>query len=162
MKIYTNNVGLRYKRLFKKLFDKTLYITGNYVKDVAFGIAFVDSQEIKSLNKEHRDIDNVTDVLSFPMLELDYKQDKLSSFEGEREPNGVLYLGDIVICMDKAKQQAKEYGHSLKREIAFLAVHGMLHCLGYDHIQKQDEKVMMNIAENILLNFRIKRGKKHV
>ena len=159
MKIYTKKVGIIYKSLFQKIFERTLYITGNLEKNVSLGISIVDEEEIKRLNKEHRNIDKVTDVLSFPMLDIDFKKSKLKDFENEREPNGELYIGDIVICKQKAKFQAKEFGHSLKREIAFLALHGMLHILGYDHIQKEDEKVMMGLAKNILLNLNIKRGK---
>ena len=158
MKIYTKKINLGYKKLFKKLFKKTLFVTGNYAENLALGIKFVKENEIQALNKEHRNIDKVTDVLSFPMLDIDYKATKICDFEGERNPNGELYVGDIVICLDVAKVQAQNYKHSLKRELAFLAVHGMLHCLGYDHIESKDEIVMMNLAENILLNFNIKRG----
>jgi len=159
MKICTKRVGIRYKSLFKNLFEKTLYITGNKVEDVVVGLSFVDGEEIKLLNKQHRNIDKVTDVLSFPMLDINYKNNKLMDFEAERDPNGQLYIGDIVICKDKAKEQAKEFGHSYKREIAFLALHGFLHILGYDHIEKNDEEVMKSLAKNILLNMNIKRGK---
>ncbi len=158
MKIYCKKVGLN-KHLFKKLFSATLKQTNNLVENVAVGITFVSAEEIKKLNHEHRNVDKVTDVLSFPMLEIDYKTTKLKDFEDERSPDGELYLGDIVLCKDKAKEQAKEFGHSLKREISFLVVHGMLHLLGYDHIEKEDERVMMTTAEEILANFKIKRGK---
>ncbi len=159
MKIFTKKVGIRLKGLFKDLFEKALYITGNKLDNLAVGISFVSGDEIKALNKEYRNVDKVTDVLSFPMLDIDYKKTKLIDFEGEREPNGQLYIGDIVICKDKAKEQAKDFGHSYKREIAFLALHGFLHILGYDHIEKLDEEVMMNLAKNILINLNIKRGK---
>lgn len=160
MKIYTKKVGLGFKSLFKKIFEKTLFITGNDVKDVSLSISFVDEEKIKELNKTHRNVDRVTDVLSFPMLDISYKGKKLEGFVDERDPNGELYIGDIVVCKEKAREQAKEYGHSYKREMAFLVVHGMLHVLGYDHIEKEDEKVMMKLAENILLNFNIKRESK--
>lgn len=159
MKICSKHVGCRFKGLFKELFEKALYITGNKVDNLVVGVSFVGGDEIQVLNKEHRNVDKVTDVLSFPMLDIDYKKTKLKDFESERDPNGELYIGDIVICKDKAKEQAKEFGHSYKREMAFLALHGFLHVLGYDHIEKADEEVMMNLAENVLLNMNIKRGK---
>ncbi len=159
MKIYTQKVNCCNKKLFLKTLKKTLFITGNNVESVALGIKFVKAEEIQALNKEFRGVDKVTDVLSFPMLNIDYKGDKLSAFDDDRNPNGELYLGDIVVCKEKAKEQAKEYGHSFKREISFLVVHGYLHLLGYDHIEKTDEEIMMSVAENILLNFNIKRRK---
>ena len=127
-------------------------------KDSAeISVSFVDNDQIQEMNRQYRNIDAPTDVLSFPMLEI--KQgEHLKDFDSEREPDGWLNLGDIALCVDKAKQQAKEYGNSYKREIAFLALHGFLHLLGYDHIEKEDEKKMMSLAENVLANFNIKRG----
>ena len=84
------------------------------------------------------------------------KAQKLSEFESEKV-DGLLFLGDIVICKDVAKRQAKEYGHSLKREVCFLALHSLLHLLGYDHIEKDEEKEMMAVAEKILNKFGAKR-----
>ena len=145
------------KRLIKKVFEKAVEMSENKVDNLMVGLKFVSKEEIKELNKNIRGIDKVTDVLSFPMLEI--KQgEHLSHFESEREPDGWLNLGDIALCVDKAKEQAKEYGNSYKREIAFLALHGFLHLLGYDHIEKEDEKKMMSLAENVLANFNIKRG----
>ncbi len=140
------------KRLIRNLFKKTLLLTGNLEKDVSVGVRFVKEGEIRELNKQHRGIDRVTDVLSFPMLDIKEGQ-KLSEFDYDRSPNGELYLGDIVVCKKRAKQQAQEYKHSFKRELSFLIVHGYLHVLGYDHMQKEEEERMMNLTENILLNF---------
>lgn len=162
MKLYTKKVNFVYKSLFKKLFEETLFTTQNQVSNVSIGITFVDENEIKLLNKQHRDIDKVTDVLSFPMLEIDYKKSKLKDFEAERDPSGELYIGDIAVCTKRAKEQAKEYGHSYKRELCFLVIHGFLHCLGYDHIENDDEKVMMALAEQILADCKVKRGGKNV
>lgn len=148
-----------YKRLIKKIFEKALQTTRNCVDDVAVGLCLVDKKMIRHLNQTYRNIDKETDVLSFPFLNIDYKTDKLEKFDAERNPDGQLFLGDIYICKEVAKKQAKEYGHSNKREICFLALHGLLHLLGYDHIKKTDERVMMQTAEEILQNCNV--GRKH-
>ena len=116
----------------------------------------MSEKEIKRLNKEHRDIDKITDVLSFPMLEIK-PGDNLENFKDDLFKE--IFLGDIAICTNRAKQQAKEYGHSFKREVCFLALHGLLHLLGYDHIKKQDETKMMSLAETILKKSGIRRNK---
>jgi len=98
-----------------------------------------DAEEIQRLNAGYRNIDRVTDVLTFP------------AWEGDAilcPPDG--YLGDIAICFERAHEQALEYGHSLERELAFLAVHGALHLLGYDHMQPDDEKAMLARQDEIL------------
>ncbi|HWR60250.1 MAG TPA: rRNA maturation RNase YbeY [Clostridia bacterium] len=117
-------------------------------------ISFVNNEEIRSLNREYRGIDKATDVLSFPMLEF-------TEEEQEEDEEGVEYideeiaLGDIVISMEKASEQAEEYGHSFDRELAFLLVHGMLHLLGYDHEVEATEGEIFDRQEEILreLNF---------
>ena len=144
------------KRHFNKLFAMALELTGNNEEDITLGLSFVSGDAIRELNKEKRNVDRVTDVLSFPLLDIKEGQ-KLSEFGSERLPNNILPLGDIVICKEKAKQQAKEYKHSYKREISFLFVHGVLHLLGYDHMEKEEETRMMSLTENILLNFGLGR-----
>lgn len=160
MKIYFKRF-CRYKNTIDKIFGQALRLTDNDVDDVAVGLCFVDEKQIQDLNSRHRSINKVTDVLSFPFLQMDYKKDKLSDFEAERDPDGMLYLGDIYICKRVAKKQAKEYGHSFKREVCFLALHGLLHLLGYDHIEKDDEAVMQRTANQILQENGVKRGKNH-
>lgn len=99
----------------------------------------VDTPEhIQRLNRDFRHVDRVTDVLTFP------------AWEGEDPLGGDGYLGDIMICYDRAKEQAEEYGHSLARELAFLTVHGVLHLLGYDHMTEPEEKVMREKQTAIL------------
>lgn len=93
---------------------------------------------IRKLNRQFRNIDRVTDVLTFP------------AWEGEDPLSGDGYLGDIMICYERASEQAIEYGHSLRRELAFLAVHGVLHLLGYDHMNEQDDLVMRTKQTAIL------------
>ena len=92
------------------------------------------------------------------MLEIVAPQ-KLFEFECERDMNGELFIGDIAICKRVASRQAKEFGHSFKREETFLALHGLLHLLGYDHLNEEDEKIMMSTAEKILDTHKINRGK---
>ena len=156
MKIYFENVGCFAKRGIQKIFDKTIEITNGNVDNIVICVKFVSEDEIRLLNKNFRNIDKVTDVLSFPMLEIKEPQ-SLSEFDSQREFDGELNLGDIAICTKRAKEQAKEYGNSYKRELSFLALHGLLHCLGYDHIEKEEEKKMMSLAEEILADFNLKR-----
>ena len=102
-------------------------------------VLVTDAEEIQGLNASYRNIDRVTDVLTFP------------AWEGDAiacPPDG--YLGDIAICLERAQEQAEEYGHSLERELAFLAVHGSLHLLGYDHMKPQDEQTMFAKQTEIL------------
>ncbi len=102
-------------------------------------VLVTDAEEIQRLNAGFRNIDRVTDVLSFP------------AWEGEAilcPPDG--YLGDIAICLERAEEQAEEYGHPLTRELAFLSVHGALHLMGYDHMTKEDEAAMAAMQEEIL------------
>lgn len=99
----------------------------------------IDTPErIRTLNREFRNVDRVTDVLTFP------------AWEGEISLSADGYLGDIMICYDRAKEQAEEFGHSLRRELSFLAVHGVLHLLGYDHMTEADEKRMREKQTAIL------------
>lgn len=107
--------------------------------NVNFNIIIVDNEYIHRLNKEYRKIDRPTDVISFALEDNEDIQ-----YENFR------LLGDIYISIDKAKEQADMYGHSLKRELCFLAVHGFLHLLGYDHMKKEDEKVMFARQDLIL------------
>lgn len=123
-------------------------------EDYEVSISFVNDEEIRSLNKEYRGIDKATDVLSFPMLEFT-EEEQEEEEEGAEYIDEELALGDIVISMEKTTEQAKEYGHSFERELAFLLVHGMLHLLGYDHEVEATEGEMFDRQEEILkeLNF---------
>ena len=107
--------------------------------NVVFNIILVNNEYIHHLNKDYRNIDRETDVITFALE--DYDDIKYDDFR---------LLGDIYISVDKAHSQAIEYGHSFKREICFLAVHGFLHLLGYDHMNKEDEEIMFTRQEEIL------------
>lgn len=118
-------------------------------------ITIVDNKEIQIINQEHRDKDQPTDVLSFPMYEPDeFEELRQSSFE---TIEGTPILGDIIISYDKVKEQAVEYGHSFERELGFLAVHGFLHIIGYDHLTEDDEQKMFGLQDEILNAFGLVR-----
>ncbi len=150
------NVGFRYKRLIKRIFNCATKETKNDLKNAIITVSFTNEDNIKKLNQEYRKVDKVTDVLSFPMLDIKYPQ-KLKDCMKEVSPDGSLYIGDVVICLNVAKKQAKLYKHSTKREVGFLALHGLLHVLGYDHIESEDEKIMNETANFILNKLNIKR-----
>ncbi len=116
------------------------------VKNAIFSIIFVEDDEIHRINRDYRKVDRVTDVISF-------------AFEDNEEMvyNDIRVLGDIYICIPQMKRQAISYGHSEKRELSFLAVHGLLHLLGYDHMTKEDEEEMFGLQELILDGENIKR-----
>ncbi|MBE6153324.1 MAG: rRNA maturation RNase YbeY [Firmicutes bacterium] len=111
--------------------------------NVEFNIIIINNDKIRSINKEYRNIDRETDVISFALEDND----------SIKMPYRL--LGDIYISIDKAKGQAVEYGHSLLRELGFLSIHGLLHLLGYDHMNKEDEKIMFERQELILNEFGI-------
>ncbi len=112
--------------------------------DPIVSVTFVDNEYIHGLNRDYRHIDRPTDVISFAFL--DNEEDKASQLNNK----GIVVLGDIYISIDKAKEQAEEYGHPLKRELSFLFVHGLLHLLGYDHMTPEDEGVMFKLQDEIL------------
>ncbi len=111
--------------------------------DPIISVSLVDNEFIHKMNREYRGIDRPTDVISFAFLD---NEDREVLYKG-KEP---VCLGDIYISVDKAKEQANEYGHSIKRELSFLFVHGLLHLLGYDHMNEEDEKVMFKLQDEIL------------
>ena len=116
------------------------------IDNALFNIIIVDRDTIQKINKEYRKIDKVTDVISFAL-----EDDKTFSNKDIR------ILGDIYICLDKALEQAKEYGHSNLRELSFLSIHGLLHLLGYDHMTKEDEKIMFDLQDKILEGYGVTR-----
>lgn len=111
-----------------------------------FNVIIVSEEKIQELNKNYRGLDKVTDVISFAL-----EDEKSFNIEDYR------MLGDIYICLNRAREQAEEYGHSFKRELSFLAIHGLLHLLGYDHMNENDEKVMFGKQEEVLKRYGIER-----
>lgn len=125
-----------HKSIFKDFEDasKIILEMENIKDEVEISVSFVNDEEIKQLNRDYRDKDKVTDVLSFP-TEMNYHIEGLP-----------VILGDVVICLKRAKEQSEEFGHSFERELVYLFVHSMFHLLGYDHID-EDDKVLMRKKE---------------
>lgn len=119
-------------------------ITEEFLDPAEVNVTFVDDDAIKMLNTEFRNIENSTDVLSFPLGE--------NGIYDENPENGAKMLGDVVISVDHAVKQADAYGHSLQREIAFLTVHSMLHLLGYDHVNGGLEEMRMCEKQELVLS----------
>ena len=126
---------------------------------LAIEFVFVDGEEIRRLNRELRDTDKVTDVLSFPALD-DIKGQAIcgDDYPYEIDEEGNLLIGSVAVCCDRAKEQAEEYGHSYERELHYLLVHGIMHCLGYDHMTDEDKAEMREKEEQILGKLGISRG----
>lgn len=135
-------------KLFNNAVSSSLEYEG-FSDNVEVGLNLVDNDEIKSLNKKFRGCDRVTDVLSFPLIDF---EGELPDFSGH-----IVALGDIVICVERARKQAEEYGHSLNRELGFLTVHSMLHLMGYDHMTEADEAEMFFKQREILEKMGLKR-----
>lgn len=141
------------EELVKTVCEKALASEG-WDFDAQISITFTNNKDIRIINKEHRGIDRHTDVLSFPMLVFD---ENLEIIDAEYDGDFVV-LGDIVISTEQALLQAEEYGHSIKRELAFLVAHSMLHLLGYDHeLGEEQEKIMFSKQKNILEELNITR-----
>lgn len=150
-----------YKKVANDVITKTL-LHEQFKYDVEVSITFVNEESIRKINKEYRDIDNSTDVLSFPMIEYDPDYSRISDRKEEmydflidvidiKNPDtDEIILGDIVLCVPVIINQAKEYNHSILREYAFLIVHSMLHLLGFDHIE-EDERIIMENKQNQIL-----------
>ena len=130
-----------------KLREYVTYVVGELkLEKCEFNIIIIDNEKIQEINKEYRGIDRETDVISFALednMDIEYTDFRL--------------LGDIYISIDRCYQQALEYGHSREREICFLATHGILHLLGYDHMTPEDEKEMFDLQNKLLDGYNIKR-----
>lgn len=138
--------------------QRTIACVSEYVQcpyDIEVSVTFVDKEAIRQMNGEFRQIDKVTDVLSFPMMEYDTPCDfEGSAFQNSRSispDTKELVLGDIVLCSEVVKEQAKEYEHSDLREFCFLVVHSMLHLFGYDHIEEND-RIQMEEEQRHLMD----------
>ena len=119
----------------------------------------VSAEEIRSLNARERNVDSVTDVLSFPSMDLKRGEPVLSDEHGEEiDEEGRLFLGSVVVCEERAREQAEEYGHSYARELTYLTVHGILHCLGYDHETEEEKREMREKEEKVLKKINLERA----
>lgn len=146
----TNSIDEEYIELLDRLLTSAAKKEG-VTKEAEMSVNFVDNDEIQEINRNYRQKDMPTDVISFAMQETVEGE---MAIVGEELP---VTLGDIVISVDRAKEQAKEFNHSFKRELAFLTIHGFLHLLGYDHMNEEDEKIMFGLQEEILGEFGIER-----
>lgn len=152
--------GTDLEELARKIVEAALDYEG-CPYEAELSLLLTGNTEIRRINREYRNIDRATDVLSFPMLEYDSPSD-FSCAEAEVQgcfnpETGELLLGDIIISMEKVREQAKKYGHSEKREFAFLIAHSMLHLFGYDHMRPEEAKEMENRQEAILHSLNILR-----
>lgn len=150
MKIYFDNVGLFTKPFIKRVLERALKHLNQPSELLEMSLSIVSPEQIQELNKSFREVDKVTDVLSFPTCDNPTRGAITVVCEDVNPETDLVNIGDIVICLERAKEQAKEYGHSLKRELAFLSLHGLLHLLGYDHVEPDDEKQMIALQKEIL------------
>jgi probable rRNA maturation factor len=148
IKIYFSNeqnkmkAGFRLKRLIKKAILASLECE-NFTLDSSFSVTFTDNDGIREKNREFRGIDSATDVLSFPMYDI-----KNGDTPDEFSP---CELGDIVLSLERAAEQATEFGHSYERECAFLTVHSVLHLLGYDHVDSEEDEMEMREHQRVIM-----------
>lgn len=140
------------KRVEKAVFDK-LGQPNFFITD----IAVVDEDTIREYNRETRGIDAVTDVLSFPYFDKLHLPVCEDEFLDRDRVKGRVCLGSVMICRKRAEEQAREYGHSIEREMGFLTCHGFLHILGFDHVVPEDEKVMFPLQEEIMSSIGLER-----
>ena len=142
-----------YEKIVKKVFDKCFQEEKIADSKLFITVTFTNPENIQKINREYRNINKATDVLSFPMFEKKELENKIQEKDFLHED----ILGDIVISIEKVKEQAKEYGHSFERELSYMLVHGFYHLMGYDHIQEEDKKEMREKEEKILKQLKIVR-----
>lgn len=142
-----------WEAIVKKVLDKCFEEEGLLDSKLIMTITFTTPEEIRKINKKYRKIDKATDVLSFPMFERKELEEKIAKQDFEHED----VLGDIIISIEKVKEQAIEYGHSFERELSYMLVHGFYHLMGYDHIEEEDKKEMRPKEEKILNELKITR-----
>ena len=136
--------------LLEKVLSKGLEMEGITIP-VEVSVTITTPEEVHALNKEYRGIDRTTDVLSFPMVEFDSDDLNACISQSEWDPDeDCVMLGDIILNYDQALAQAEEYGHSAKRELSFLTIHSLLHLLGYDHMEQEEELIMREHQEQVL------------
>ena len=144
MNIYLEEGQALEESLLEKMYAAATFLfekEGVYAERAEVSLTLVEPEEIREINAEYRNVDSVTDVLSFPQ------------YEGVEDmpEDGELILGDVVICVERAKEQAEEFGHSYEREFVYLFVHSLLHLLGYDHME-EDEKAVMREKEEMVMS----------
>ena len=143
----------KYEEIVKKVLGKCFEEEKISNSNLEITIILTNPKNIQEINKQYRNIDKPTDVLSFPMFEKYEIEEKIKQKNFEHED----ILGDIIISVEKVEEQAKEYGHSFERELSYMIVHGFYHLLGYDHIEENDKKEMREKEEKILEILKIER-----
>ncbi|SFO73780.1 probable rRNA maturation factor [Halolactibacillus alkaliphilus] len=152
---YQDDTGV-VKEEHLKLVDELLHFAAEVegvTEEAELSVTFVDNARIQEINRDYRDKDSPTDVISFALLE---ETEEDQGFE--LLPGMPIVLGDIIISIDRTKEQAESYGHSFERELGFLSLHGFLHLLGYDHLEPEDERVMIEKQEELLNGFGLSRN----
>lgn len=142
-----------WEAIVKKVLEKCFEEEGLLDSKLIMTITFTTPEEIRKINKKYRKIDKATDVLSFPMFEKDELDEKIKNGDFPYED----VLGDVIISIEKVREQAEEYGHSFERELSYMLVHGFYHLMGYDHIEEEDKKIMRPKEEKILNELKITR-----
>ena len=140
------------EKLIKEVVSRVLE-EEKVLPEVDVYITLTNNEELHKINKEYRDVDRPTDVLSFPM----YERDEIAGLKNDTDDEIEKILGDIIVSIEKVREQAEEYGHSFERELAYLVTHGMLHLLGYDHMIEEEKAVMRKREEEILETLNITR-----
>lgn len=144
------NLDEELKKVIEKAFCATLSHLGQ-TDEVYVEMTLVEPSEIKEINAETRGVDSVTDILSFPTLEAGRGSVKASDYPSDIDyASGAILMGELVLCVSRAREQAEEYGHSLARELGFLTTHGTLHLFGFDHMVENDEIEMFSKQKIIL------------
>ena len=158
-KEYQKDLGFEIKETAERVIDYA-FSKFDIPYEISLTLLLVDNDEIQRINAEYRDIDKPTDVLSFPSIAYeqpgvlpDVSINRQDFFDPE---NGSLYMGDIMVSLDKVASQAEEYGHSTLREFAFLLTHSVLHLMGYDHMEAEEEKCMFDKQREILEELEIR------
>ena len=143
----------KYEKTIKKVLEQCFKEEKIENSKLSITITLTNPENIQKINKEYRNIDKPTDVLSFPMFEKQELEEKIKNEDFEHED----ILGDIIISIQKVQEQAKEYEHSFERELSYMVVHGFYHLMGYDHIKEEDKAQMRPKEEKILNDLKIQR-----
>ena len=142
-----------YEKTIKKVIEQCFKEENMEDSKLYISITLTTPEHIHEINKQYRNVDRATDVLSFPIFEKEEIDEKIRNHDFEHED----VFGDIVISIEKVEEQAKEYGHSFEREFAYMLVHGFYHLMGYDHIQEEDKVIMRVKEEKVLKKLGIRR-----
>lgn len=155
LEVYYQNVekNSEYEKLISGVVNMCFKVEKLEKLNLYISITLTTPAEIRKINKEYREIDKETDVLSFPMFE----KNELDEMVKEQNNQIPETIGDIVISVDRVKEQAEEYGHSFERELAYMVVHGFYHLMGYDHMVEEDKKIMREKEEHVLSLLEINR-----